>query len=353
MRKVLSVVAVAAAATVVATAGSTALASGADVRPATGPTGAALGSLTTLKGDQPLDVLVDPASGDIYVTNTGSNSVSVFAATNKRLASVPVGTAPRQMAVDDARGYLYVTNFGSRTLSVLRTSKPFSVVATITVGANPDSVAVDPDTGEVYVTDSDRGNGPGTVSVIASSTWKVVRTIDVGRYPSGIAYDPGNGDIYANNEFSQSISIIDPRSNTVVGDVTLPDGARPHGITVDPDLGMLYVAEGAFNAVTAISDVTNEVVYTVAAGQGAHHIVSDPVQDMFVTDYNAKSVTELLAGGVKLGVTTVCRQPDGIAYDAADNKIYVACAGSNDVAVMADLGPLGGLTHRVAGAVHP
>src|SRR5581483_3829131 len=62
------------------------------------------------KARAPLDVLADPTVGAVFVTNSGSNSVSIFShVTGLPLATVTVGHAPRQIAVDESRRYLDVT----------------------------------------------------------------------------------------------------------------------------------------------------------------------------------------------------------------------------------------------------
>lgn len=291
----------------------------------------------TLPARQPLDALADPASGDIFVTNTGSNTVSVFSATGRGLANLRVGNGPRQLAVDDTLGYVYVTNFYSNTVSVISTTGgAFSVLESIPVGANPDSVAVDPDTDDVYVTDSADGAGQGMVSVIEPAVQQVVSTIDVGSYPSGIAYDPDNGDLYVNDQWSASVSIVDPQANAVIGTIDLAPGAHPHGVTVDPALATVYVADDTSNAVTAINDVSNQITYTAPAGDGAHHVAYDSAQNLFVTDYTSASIAALKPTGQAIGGSQTCRQPDGISYDSNTSDLYVACEGSNEVEVLFD-----------------
>src|ERR1700753_2092596 len=87
-------------------------------------------------------------------------------------ATVPVGTEPLGVAVDPTTGNVYVANEGSDTVSVI-SEKTNMVTATIPVGPGPFGVAVDPTTGNVYVTDS----GDASVSVISEMTNTVTDTI--------------------------------------------------------------------------------------------------------------------------------------------------------------------------------
>jgi YVTN family beta-propeller protein len=63
---------------------------------------------------------------------------------NKVIATVPVGVAPGPLAVSLPLGRVFVTNSGSNTVSVIN---PISnkVVATVTVGNAPSAIAVQPE----------------------------------------------------------------------------------------------------------------------------------------------------------------------------------------------------------------
>ncbi len=58
--------------------------------------------------------------GNVYVTNSGSNTVSVInPATDIPGPPITVGSNPAGVAVNPG-GAVYVTNFGSNTVSVIR-----------------------------------------------------------------------------------------------------------------------------------------------------------------------------------------------------------------------------------------
>src|SRR6266478_4562418 len=75
-------------------------------------------------------------------------------------------------ATAEAQTRAYVTNSGSNTVSVIDTATNL-VVSTIPVGKVPDGVAITPDGTRAYVTDA----GSSTVSVIDIATNTVVATI--------------------------------------------------------------------------------------------------------------------------------------------------------------------------------
>jgi YVTN family beta-propeller protein len=82
-------------------------------------------------------------------------------ATNTVTATIGVGSDPSGIGVDPSTHTVYVTNSGSGTVSVINEATN-TVTATIGVGNYPNGVGVDPSTHAVYVTNT----GSGTVSVI-------------------------------------------------------------------------------------------------------------------------------------------------------------------------------------------
>lgn len=97
-----------------------------------GAVGTVVGTVTA--GDQPHSIAYDPSNRYLYVTNFGSNTVSVIdGATNAVVGStITVGLEPYGIAYDPANGYLYVANYGSSIVSVISTGSTSSTSATTT-----------------------------------------------------------------------------------------------------------------------------------------------------------------------------------------------------------------------------
>jgi YVTN family beta-propeller protein len=75
---------------------------------------------------------------------------------------------------------------------------------TIAVGNAPHSVAVNPNTDMIYVTNRDSN----TVSVIDGKTNSVIKTVKVGVHPIDIGLNPNTGKVYIANEENDTVSII-------------------------------------------------------------------------------------------------------------------------------------------------
>lgn len=292
----------------------------------TSPQPGALAALSTSSA-----ILTGTADPFAYVTNSGSNTVSVIAtATNSVVATVPVGTNPEGVAVTPDGGFVYVGNQGSGSISVIATATN-AVVATIAVGGMPLLVAITPDGAHVYVA----SQVSNTVSVIATATNTVVATIPVSSAPTGLAIAPDGAHAYVSVP-PGAVAVIATATNTVVASIPLQEA---FGLAVTPDGAFLYAARfceppcGA-GSVTVVATATNSVVADVGVGVNPYRVAITPDGAFaYVTNIGSVSViatathsvvATIPAGIVPLGV--------GITPDGA--FVYVADAFSNAVAVI-------------------
>ena len=87
-----------------------------------------------------------------YITNAGSNTVSVIdIAINKVTSIVNVGDLPCGVAVNPNGKKVYVTNAGSNNVSIIDTTKN-KVIYTLDVESEPFGVAINPAGTKLYVT---------------------------------------------------------------------------------------------------------------------------------------------------------------------------------------------------------
>jgi DNA-binding beta-propeller fold protein YncE len=116
--------------------------------------------------------------------------------------TVKVGDGPTGVAITPDGGHVYVTNKGSDTVSVIDTAKvlastadplapdPTYVPPTVTVGNEPIRAAITPDGGHAYVTQQGSSN-----SVAVIDTTKV---LGVPNYvPPTVKNSPGTPDLLA------------------------------------------------------------------------------------------------------------------------------------------------------------
>lgn len=231
-------------------------------------------------GSGPFGVAVDNATGDVFVTNTGSDNVSVLSnATDAVVASISVGVAPYGIAYDTLTGDLYVANAGSDNVSVI-SGATLSVVASVSVGPGPLGVAFDPASGDLFVAD----HGASEVSVLAGASEEDVASVAVGLAPYGVAVDPTTDTVFVTNEGSSNVSVISAASDQTVATVPVvyPFGAGDlQGIAYDARDGLIWAGAGSFYAV--VIDPSSEAV--------ADFVNTDPSGVVFDPDSGDVCVT--------------------------------------------------------------
>ena len=85
--------------------------------------------------------------------------------------------------------------------------------------------------------------------------------------PEGIAITPDGLRAYVGNVFSNSVSLIDTATNTLVtAAFPIPVGTKPGGVTVTPDGTHVYVVNQGSNTVSVIDTATNIVLNPVLVG---------------------------------------------------------------------------------------
>src|SRR5713101_3226036 len=107
-------------------------------------------------------------------------------------------------------------------------------------------------------------NGSNSVSVIDTASNTVVATVGVGGLPRGVAITPDGTRVFVTNANDNTVSVVDTASNTVVATVGV--GAGPVGVAITPDGTRVYVtnAPGTGGFVSVIDTESNTVVTTVA-----------------------------------------------------------------------------------------
>jgi YVTN family beta-propeller protein len=185
--------------------------------------------------------LVGQSDQAIWVTCTRGNDLQLIDLVKGRVEQcVPVGVAPFTVCRAGPEK-LYVTNWGG---DPPRPSDPQAKTSDT-------PIRIDPRTGIA---------NHGTVSVVglAKGKWQQLRTIPVGLHPCGMALSRGGRLLYVANANSDTVSVIDTRTDRVIEtiacrpDARLPFGSGSNALALSPDGGTLYVANGTNNCLAVI-----------------------------------------------------------------------------------------------------
>ncbi|MEP6762779.1 MAG: bifunctional YncE family protein/alkaline phosphatase family protein [Gemmatimonadaceae bacterium] len=188
------------------------------------------------KSGQRVLVLPLPADDKLVVLDANTNQV---------IRTVQLGVLPIAAAISDDGTVAWITVFGG--------PKP-------KINERSASQCCDPSAELIRV--SARGIAErGTVVRVDVEKGVVTHSLSVGLHPTSVAWNQSANRLYVANGNSDSISVIDTRTNTVIGGIGVSPfkerriGLSPTALTLSPNGNTLYVALGGINAI-AIYDVT-------------------------------------------------------------------------------------------------
>jgi gliding motility-associated-like protein len=214
-----------------------------------------------------------PGTGCVYNWVNNNPAIGLAASGTSNIASftaVNNGTTPVTATITATpvnNGYAYIANSGSDNVSVINTLT-HTVVATVPIANQPWATAISPDGKHAYVvsTNNDRGrSATGTLSVIDAITNTITATIDLGRNALAVVVSPDGTKAYVTNRTSNTISVIDLVTNSLISDIQIPS---PLGLAISPDGGKLYItADGLVQGTLYVLNTSNnQQIATVPIG---------------------------------------------------------------------------------------
>jgi YVTN family beta-propeller protein len=204
----------------------------------------------------------------------------------------------------------------------------------IPVGGNPTGVAVNPSTNRVYVANF----SSQSVTVIDATTDTViVPSIEVGLRPHGVAVNPATNRIYVANQDSANVSVIDGVTNSTAG-APIQVGSSPALLAVNPVTNRIYVANQGSNTVSVIDGATSTVVAPpISVGDAPTGVGVNPATNRIYVANNGGNTVTVIDGATNTVIgspITVGLNPYGVAVNLATNRIYVANSANDTVSVI-------------------
>ena len=163
-----------------------------------------------------------------------------------------------------------------------------------------------------------------TVSVIDTASNTVVATVPVGTDPWGVAVNPTGTRAYVANANSNTVSVIDTASNSVVA--TVPVDTYPVGVSVNPAGSRAYVANYWSDSVSVIDTVSNSVVATVPVGTHPLGVAMNPSGTRaYISNGTSNSVSVIdTASNSVVATVPVGAHPAGVIVNPSGSRVYVA-----------------------------
>lgn len=252
------------------------------------------------------------------------------------LGVLATGGTPSDAAIDRL-GRIAVTDTQGSTLTVARLS-PWNIahIGGVLLG---DEVAIDEKTDSIFVTNRD-ANEKGALTRVTKNG-RITR-VATGETAEGLVIDQRRQIVYVANVNDGTVAAVDARSMRVlrrfhavarVFSLALsPDGNRLYGIS-NQSAGSPFAAAGAAVALTLRGAVPRIVARSADLAFPIGTALDPSTQTLFVTDEELDQIDVLDARTLRakrLPLST-CRTPWQPELDLAKERLYVPCAGSNQV----------------------
>jgi len=236
-----------------------------------------------------------------------------------------MNSAAADTTAGKARGLLLVANKGEHTLGIVDPDAGRQLAVVPEEGITGHEVVASPDGRTAYVPiygNSGVGS-PGTdgrtLAVIDIASRRLIHTIDFGRpvRPHCAVFGPKNGLLYISTELTNSIDLIDPRTNQIVE--RIPTGQpESHILAITRDGKRAYTSNVHAGTVSAIDLEAKKVVAVIPISKEAQRIsLSIDDRYAFTADQTAPrlAVIDTSTNQVKTWVELA-----GIAYGTAPTR---------------------------------
>jgi YVTN family beta-propeller protein len=306
-------------------------------------------------GANPTGLGVNPRRNEVYVVNTGSDSVTVIDAENNTVAAtIRVQRHPYSIDVDAQGRYAYVANSKSNNVSVLDLARRREM-GVIGAGEGPGMARIANDGRTLVITNHDSGS----VSIADVPSLKVRSSFDHCPQATDAIILPDSSKAFVACSGGHEIMVIGLAHAT--GSYPLPAdvlltfldvGKTPVHLALKPDGGEAFVSNFDSDTISELTTSSNEVGGAYLMGtHPVRGLVSADNSLLYVSDFGSGRVSiysiddgRLIRPGVKVG-----EGPDAMAFAASGHFLLVADAQSGDIAVVRTANPASLLTLLPAG----
>ncbi|MDW8318127.1 MAG: FG-GAP-like repeat-containing protein [Anaerolineae bacterium] len=207
---------------------------------------------------------------------------------------------------------------------------------TITGLQMPNGLAINPYTNRLYVT----SHNNRSVLMINAATMQTLRADFGGISPFGIAVNPVTNKVYAADFVNGDIRVFDGATLNLLTIIPLGNFSEPSLLAVMPSTNQIFVALHRANTFAVIDGAQDRVVYRHRADfAGAWGVaVDDKRQRLFISsrDLRIVHVVRQFPRWAIVGAAWPCDvsrdgSPFALAFNPANDRLYVACAHYNNV----------------------
>ena len=221
-------------------------------------------------GSLPVIIVFHPSGTTAYVSNLGSQSVSIVdVASNTQTGTIPVTGDPFALAINPGGTFLFVTTNVNRVFKIdLATN---SAVGFLDLPATSHHILASPNDTLLYVATRDGGS----VLEVNWRTMTVARTFILGGVTQGMAISQDRTELYVANESSNLLHFVTLSSGSFT---STPLAGAGEGLTLSADGATLWVGLVFSGQVQSVDRVSRTVVQTISTGGTPRELATDAVR---------------------------------------------------------------------------
>jgi len=209
--------------------------------------------------------LIDYVSNDLLVLNIETDSIEKQIQTKQKMSHL--------LALHPNKAVAYVTNMGSNSVSVIDLNKN-EVVKIIPCGLVTESIDITPDGSEIWVTNKNENS----ITIINTSTYDVIDTLDTGNEPLKLKFSKDGKYCLVANGTDGSISIYNQHSKKKIKTIILHGikteferilyhTPRPVNILMHPNGLYAFVSNSNARKIEVIDMKTFRIVSAIGTGK--------------------------------------------------------------------------------------
>ena len=167
-------------------------------------------------------------------------------------------------------------------------------------------------------------SGDNNINVFDLLDNKLLKKIPAGNGPDAIIYDAKLHLVYVSDHAGKTGTLIDPATQTV--DATIPLGGEPEYAQADPDTGLIYQNLEDTSELVVIDPQKRAVVkrYPLAPGEGPTGLAYDAANHRLFSTCSRKLIVLNPDTGAVVAALPIGAVTDGAGYDAGLHRVYTA-----------------------------
>lgn len=240
---------------------------------------------------KPQSVVADTATNRIFVSNLGSDYVTVIDGnTQKPIKKIVVGNSIQNLFLNRKTRKLYAVSPPDNTFAVIDISKSGYPMKTVKLEQQPRGGAINEITNKIYYSNSAKSK----VSIIDGYEDKVIATVDLPEksFPLVNSIDEKRDKIYTALYGGNSIVVIDGKSNKIERFITV--GANPIWVRYLPEIDRIFVSVEGERKVLVVDPGSNNILQTIQISGKPYRIFFDSTTNFVYINRRDEDIVTVL-----------------------------------------------------------